>query len=140
MSGPFIVCEDAWPPKESTEPFRKAKKKPREFSSETDMTEAIVDKFNDLDYPIVKCQKIRGTAFGKPTLDIFGVRNSRFFWLEVKQPGETPTKRQVSTMKAWIKKGAIASWTDHMEGAISFICIDWETLTEKEMLEGFSCL
>lgn len=70
-------------------------------------------------------------------MDILGCNDGRFFWLEVKQPGEEPTKRQYKTMRDWIKKGAVASWTDSVEGAISFACKDWTKLTEKEMLEGF---
>lgn len=107
----------------------------KRYSNESALSTAIVKKFNLLCN--VKCQKIKGTVYGQPTLDILGSRHSRFFWLEVKQPGEKPTDRQYNTMKQWIRKGAIASWTDSVEGAIEFLSTDWSQLTETEMLRGF---
>ena len=112
-----------------------AKAKDRAFSTESALSTAIIEKYNRLQH--VKCQKIKGTAYGKPTLDILGSKNGRFFWLETKQPGEKPTDRQYNTMKDWISVGAIASWTDSVEGAMKFFLADWSTLTEKQMMEGF---
>ena len=40
-------------------------------------------------------------------------------------------------MKDWISVGAVASWTDSVEGAMKFFLADWSTLTEKQMMEGF---
>lgn len=130
----FIVDEDIWPPKDSA-PFKVAKKKAKEHSNEADLSKAIINKLNEL--PNVKCQKCHGSAYGMPTLDIFGSNNGRFFWLESKQPGQKPTKRQYNTMRNWIKKGAVASWTDSVKGAMSFIEKDWSLLTTEQMLEGF---
>lgn len=135
MSMPFIACEDIWPPKQ---PRKSAAKKPgpeRAYRCEADLSTAIIDKLNRQNG--VKCQKIKGTAYGKPTLDILGSKSGRFFWLEVKQPGEKPTKRQYNTMKDWISVGATASWTTSVEGAMKFFLADWSTLTEKQMMEGF---
>ena len=130
----FIVDEDIWPPKDSM-PFRMSKKKKSMHGNEASLSRVIIEKLNE--HPHVKCQKCHGSAYGMPTLDIFGSNLGRFFWLEVKQPGEKPTKRQCKTMKDWIKKGAIASWTDSVKGAMSFIEQDWSLLTEAKMLEGF---
>lgn len=130
----FIVDEDIWPPKDSA-PFKVAKKKAKEHGNEADLSRAIVAKLNEL--PNVKCQKCHGSAYGMPTLDIFGSNNGKFFWLESKQPGQRPTKRQYNTMRNWIKKGAVASWTDSVKGAMSFIEQDWSLLTAEKMLEGF---
>ena len=131
----FIVDEDIWPPKQGSSPFRVAKKKQAEHGSEANLSRVIINKLNEL--PHIKCQKCHGTAYGMPTLDIFGSNDGKFFWLEVKQPGEKPTKRQYKTMRDWIKKRAIASWTDSVKGAMSFVEQDWSLLTEKKMLEGF---
>ena len=62
--------------------------------NETRLSSAIVTKLNN--FVGVKCQKIHGSAYMKPTLDILGVKDGRLFWLEVKQPGKSPTPRQKS--------------------------------------------
>jgi len=129
------MTHEEWQITESCDPFQKVATKRGKFKSETDMTNVIIEKLNDIDSVI--CQKIHGTAYGKPTLDIFGSNHGRFFWLEIKQPGKKPTSRQNLTMKTWIKKGAVASWTDSVEGAMSFISADWTTLTAQKMMEGF---
>lgn len=133
MKGPFHEDEDAM-----MRPKKPKSKKPtpeRAFRCEADLSTAIIEKLNKQNG--VRCQKIKGTAYGKPTLDILGSKSGRFFWLETKQPGEKPTKRQYNTMKDWISVGAIASWTDSVEGAMKFFLADWSALTEKQMMEGF---
>lgn len=148
MIGPFHVDEDLYVPKKKKieKPEAKVKKKPgpkpgmpqrreRVFNCEADLSTAIINKFNGINH--VKCQKIKGTAYGKPTLDILGARHGQLFWLEVKQPGEKPTKRQYNTMQDWIKKDCIATWTTSVEGAMRFLLADWRQLTESTMLEGF---
>lgn len=127
--------ESTWPPKEKAEPFKKPKVKDRPFRTEADLSTAIIKKFNSLKN--VRCQKVKGSAYGLPTLDIVGSRHGMFFWLEVKQPGGKPTTRQKYTMKRWIEDGAIASWTDSVEGAMKFLLSDWRQLTETKMMEGF---
>ena len=135
MSGPFMACEDIWPPKQPKKPRAKKPAPERAYRCEADLSTAIIEKLNKQNG--VKCQKIKGTAYGKPTLDILGSKSGRFFWLETKQPGEKPTKRQYNTMKDWISVGAVASWTTSVEGAMKFYLADWSTLTEKQMMEGF---
>lgn len=117
------------------ETSERVKKRPQRYNNESDLSAIIVEKFNKIQN--VKCQKIHGTAYGKPTLDILGSRNGLLFWLEVKQPGKKPTKRQYRTMKDWIEENAIATWTDSVEGAMKFLLSDWRQLTETKMLEGF---
>ena len=135
MSGPFMVCEDISPPKQPKKPRAKKPAPERAYRCEADLSTAVIDKLNKQNG--VKCQKIKGSAYGKPMLDILGSKNGRFFWLETKQPGEKPTKRQYNTMKDWISVGAVASWTTSVEGAMKFYLADWSTLTEKQMMEGF---
>ena len=107
----------------------------KKYNNESGLSEAIVKAFNKISG--VKCQKVHGSAYGKPTLDILGSRNGQLFWLEVKQVGKKPTARQLNTMKEWIDCGAIATWTTSVRGAMGFLLADWRQLTEKKMLEGF---
>ena len=130
----FQNSEDNWAQRDG-DPFKTTRAKEKTHSSEADLSAAIVEKLNKQN--AVRCQKIKGTAYGKPTLDILGSKNGRLFWLEVKQPGKKPTKRQYLTMKDWISVGAIATWTDSLVGAMDFFLTDWSTLTETKMLEGF---
>ena len=111
------------------------KKKKRSHGLESDLSTAIISKFNSIKN--VRCQKVKGTVFGQPTLDIVGSRSGRFFWLEVKQPGKKPTLRQYNTMKKWIDDGAIATWTTDLEGAMRFLLSDWTKLSQADMLGGF---
>jgi hypothetical protein len=142
MSMPFIVDEDIWKlPKKKPGPVKgakaklEAKKKDQVYQSEAALSTAIIERYNRLRH--IKCQKIKGTAYGKPTLDILGSKHGRLFWLEVKQPGKKPTKRQFNTMQEWIDEGAIATWTTSIEGAMRFLMTDWTSLTVGKMLEGF---
>ncbi len=105
------------------------------YVNESDLSAAIVKKLNS--YRHVKCQKIKASAYGHATLDIVGSKSGMFFWLEVKQPGAKPTARQNLTMRTWIERGAVASWTNSVNAAITFLLTDWSTLTEEKMLEGF---
>jgi len=107
----------------------------KKFKYEADLSAAIVKKLNQSEF--TQCQKIKGTGYGMRTLDILGARRGKFFWLEVKQPGEVPTANQYLTMRTWIDKGALASWTESVDGAILFMHrIDDGTLTKETMLEG----
>lgn len=107
----------------------------RRYNNEAGLSAAIVKALCMMDG--IRCQKMKGTAFGKPTLDILGSKNGMFFWLEVKQPGGCPTDRQFLTMREWIKDGAVATWTTSVRGAIDFVSEDWSGLTKEKMLEGF---
>jgi hypothetical protein len=113
----------------------KKEKGPHVYVNEAALSAAIIKKFNA--QKRVKCQKMKGTVYGSATLDIFGSKHGRFFWLEAKQPGNKPTDRQYQTMKEWIAEGAVASWTDSLKGAMKFLLADWDELTETSMLEGF---
>ena len=107
----------------------------KKYNNESGLSEAIVKAFNKI--AGVKCQKVHGSAYGKPTLDILGSKNGHLFWLEVKQEGKKPTSRQFNTMKEWMDCGSIATWTTSVTGAMGFLLADWRQLTEKKMLEGF---
>ena len=141
MTGPFTEESDIPPEKKKNGPTLglkgkiEARAKEKVFRCEADLSTAIIEQFNRLKH--VKCQKIKGTAYGKPTLDIMGSRHGRLFWLEVKQPGKAPTMRQYNTMKEGIDVGAIATWTTSVKGAMEFLLADWRDITQLKMLEGF---
>ena len=107
----------------------------RAYKSETKLQEKIVETLNAL--VGVRCQKIHGSVYGKPTLDILGSKYGRFFWLEIKQPGEKPTEKQYRTMKNWYENGAVATWTDTVTGALKFIESDFLKISHEEMVDGF---
>ena len=132
----MIVCENAWPPKDSPTPSKVYKSKLTAYASEAALSEAIIKKLNAM--PQTICQKIHGSASGKATLDIVGAHKGMMFWLEVKQPGKKPTLRQFNTMKKWIAAGAAASWTTTVSGAIDFVKSDaFLNNNEEKLLEGF---
>ena len=114
----------------------------KKYASEAALSEAIIKKLKGR--PRVRCQKIKGSPYGMRTLDILGSAGGLFFWLEVKQPGEEPTKNQYLTMREWIDDGAHATWTESVAGAEMFIDALLEEsvsrkggITKEKMLEGF---
>jgi hypothetical protein len=55
------------------------------------------------------------TGYGTPTLDFIGCYKGRFVAIETKAPGKKPTPRQMATLQAMGKAGAVAFWTDDIE-------------------------
>jgi hypothetical protein len=130
MNDPFV---DDFEPVICTSRPKKIIKTP--YRLESDLSGALTSALNCLEG--VKCQKIKGTAYGKPTLDILGSKNGRLFWLEVKQPGKKPTKRQFNTMNEWIKVGCIATWTTDLSATINMFALDWDKITNEQLIAGF---
>lgn len=108
---------------------------PKKYASEAALTKAILRQYDKL--PYVVAQKVHGSAYGKPTLDIVGSCNGRLFWLEVKQPGGKPTPRQFHTMHKWRERGAIATWTTTIEGAMSLVSSTFCAITREKQEAGF---
>lgn len=86
---------------------------------ETKLQEKIVRELNKI--PGVYLQKVHGTPFGKPTVDLTGCINGRRVEIEVKMPGKKPTPRQFNTLRTWAKVGAITGWVTSVEEAESLI-------------------
>ena len=80
----------------------------------------IVEALNLL--PNCYVEKIHGSQFGKQKLDLMGAKEGKMFLLEVKTPGNTPTKKQLATMRLWQEKaGVYTEWVDSVEKAVSLI-------------------
>jgi len=57
--------------------------------------------------PGCHAEKQHGSVYGHQRLDILLCFRGRFGWVEVKRPGDHPTKLQAFTMEKWaIKAGA----------------------------------
>lgn len=97
------------------------------YANEAGLSSAIIKKLNGFER--TKLRKVKADVCGSPVLDIEGAIRGFHVWIESKQPGKKPTDRQFMTMKSYIDEGSLATWTDHVAGAVAFyewIC-SWET-------------
>ena len=60
------------------------------------------------------------TGYGTPTLDFIGCYKGRFFAIETKAPGKTPTARQQATLNAMNAAGAFAVAVDSVGKLAAF--------------------
>lgn len=86
---------------------------------EARIVKKILDQLNAL--PQCKAEKNHGTQFGKPKLDISGAINGKAFHIEVKVPGNKPTKRQWGVIRDWREVGVVAGWVTSPEEALEII-------------------
>jgi len=83
---------------------------------ETKLTRKILDKLNKIEG--CRAEKLHGGPYGKQKLDVFGAKNGKMFYLEIKVPGNGPTPKQVSTIRKWkTEAGVLATWIDTVEDA-----------------------
>lgn len=82
---------------------------------ETKLTNKILTALNNING--CRAEKLHGGPMGKPKLDVIGAVNGKMFYIEVKTPGNKPTKRQYSTMRKWEEAGVLATWVDNIEDA-----------------------
>lgn len=83
--------------------------------SEGRLQAKIVKALNAL--PGCLFQKIHGSAYGKPSVDLSGAVYGRRCEIEVKMPGKQPTERQHATLKKWEDVGCIVGWATSIEEA-----------------------
>jgi len=88
---------------------------------ETRLQKKMVKRIENLPCPS-RARKMHGSAFtraGEPDIDavICGIPLK----IEVKMPGNTPTKLQTQRILEWAAAGAVAGWCDTMEGMDEFI-------------------
>lgn len=96
---------------------------------EAKLTDKMIEKLNSIDGCYV--EKLHASVYGKPKLDVFGAIDGKMLYIEVKTPGNAPTKRQQSTMRLWNKKANVATtWVDNVDQAIEFA---------KAVQEGTHC-
>lgn len=83
---------------------------------ETKLTKRILDRLNKIEG--CRAEKLHGGPFGSQKLDLFGAKDGKMFYLEIKVPGNKPTKRQDSTIRKWQNEsGALATWVNTVEDA-----------------------
>ena len=76
---------------------------------ETALKNKVLEYLNSL--PGCKAIKIHGNAYTEAgTPDIAGCINGRAFWIELKEPGKTPTLIQRKRISEWLAAGAISGW------------------------------
>ena len=85
---------------------------------EKNLTNRVLDELNS--WPQTEAIKKHGSMYsllGDP--DIFGCTHGRMFVIEMKAPGETPSKIQHYRLCKWEQAGATVGWTDTFEGAVA---------------------
>lgn len=88
---------------------------------ETSITERIVAAIKKR-YPGAQVRKRHGTVMGVAgDPDLYGCIRGRHFEIEVKRPGEEPTKIQAKRIADWNAAGAITAWVTSAEDAITFL-------------------
>lgn len=106
-----IINDDDWAP---PSPKRKQRKPPEPVRSETQRTGDVLEWMNaqPRTYAMKKHTGVYGES-GHP--DIFGCRAGRMVLVEMKRPGEKPTKQQMQRLRDWQKAGAAVCWAFDVE-------------------------
>lgn len=87
---------------------------------ETKLTNKILKALNVIDN--CRAEKMHATVYGKPKIDVFGAKDGKMFYFEVKTPGNEPTARQHATMKTWADEaGILTFWTTSAEHAVRMV-------------------
>ena len=88
--------------------------------SEKSIQNAIVKKFRKL--PSMMVEVRHGNAFSVVgRADIFDCWFGQHFEIELKQPGEEPSKKQLYELEQWRKAGAVAGWATTVKEALAII-------------------
>lgn len=67
------------------------------------------------------CVKVTPPAVEAGTPDILACLAGRFYAIEVKRPGERPTRLQEKRLAQWRAAGAVAVWVDSVEALADLI-------------------
>lgn len=86
---------------------------------ETKLVNKILKTLNNM--PNVRAEKLHGSAYGSQKLDLFGAKDGKLFYLEVKVPGNKPTKRQESTIRKWQEVGVLCTWVDSVDQTLELV-------------------
>ena len=87
---------------------------------ETKLTKRILDRLNKIEG--CRAEKLHGGPYGKQKLDVMGAKDGKMFLLEIKVPGNTPTKRQHSTIRKWRDEASVLStWVDTVDDAVEMV-------------------
>lgn len=90
------------------------------MASEKAIERAIVKWLNSLDNCFAYSR--HGDQFSiKGNPDVTGCHGGRHIEIEVKKPGEKPTKIQFAVMEKWKRAGAIVGWVTSLDEAKDII-------------------
>ena len=68
----------------------------------------------------IPCWRLRPMGLsGWP--DLYAIKDGRAIHIEVKMPGNYPTKLQIKRIEEFSRAGAIAGWVDSVEGALKLV-------------------
>ncbi len=80
----------------------------------------------------IKWLKIHGSQYQRAgTPDLLIVINGYAIWIELKKPGEEPTKLQDQELKDWRAAGCEATWCDNFEKFKEIVAGCLEKFAEK---------
>lgn len=87
---------------------------------EANIVRRVLHELNS--WPNVRAIKKHGSRYGRVgDPDIWGCAYGRMFLLEMKAPGEKPSKMQEKELAAWKRAGAATGWADNFDDAIKFV-------------------
>lgn len=87
---------------------------------ESKLVGKIVAAINELDG--CKAQKIHGSPWGKPLVDILVCKKGRLGLLEAKvDPKAGPTPRQAATLRSWANSGAFVGCVHSVDEALEIV-------------------
>ena len=86
---------------------------------ESTIVTAAINALNKI--PGCLAQKIHGSAYGHPTLDVLVCYQGRMLWLECKQPGKKATARQEATMRKWREAGCVCEVFTSKQEALDIV-------------------
>ena len=91
-----------------------------QMTTEKTITNKILSALNNL--PGCRAVKIHSGAMqGAGLADITGCYKGRAFWIEVKKPGELPTKLQAFDLYLWGRSGAIVGYATNVVDAVDIV-------------------
>ena len=85
----------------------------KKTSGEKGIVSKILEWLNSL--PRCKARKVHGNMYVSGEPDIDCVINGLSVKIEVKQPGEKPTPKQLNRINEWSDAGCLAFWSDSLE-------------------------
>ena len=84
---------------------------------ESSLVRRVLRELNS--WPQTRAVKMHGSAYTRQgTPDILGCTHGRFFVIELKASGKTPSKIQRYELRQWEQAGATVGWADNFDDAV----------------------
>lgn len=87
---------------------------------ERNLQSTIIKKLNEHPATLVRCRSADAAGHVAGDADIYGCIDGTHVEIEVKVPGEKPTKLQLERLHNWFFVCAYATWVDSVEEALEF--------------------